>query len=71
MLNAPPKETLQMYLATIWAICQDELGRAPEPLNPDDSVAATMLHLALNNADGATIRQWLRYEPEALRFRGE
>lgn len=67
---------LQMFMATIEALCLDELGRRPTWLAPDDSVGVILLSFAVNTSmpDGTvtsaeTLRAWLHDQPEAVAHR--
>jgi hypothetical protein len=66
----PTPATLQMFLGTIWAICQDELGRTPDVTNPADLVGAIMLSMALHGKTGGELQAWLHDQPEAQSHRG-
>lgn len=61
----PTVDWLQMVLGTIVALMREELGRPyPNFENPNDSVAAILLNMAMYGKTAEHMRQWLQQQPE-------
>src|SRR5262249_58229201 len=60
----PTVDNLQMFLGTIMAVCSSDLGRVPDFQNPNDSIGAVMLNMALNGKTGDDLRAFVRQTPE-------
>lgn len=60
----PTPANLQMYLGTIAAVLREELGRPPDFENPDDSVGAVLLNMALFGRTKDDMVAYLREQPE-------
>jgi len=57
-------ENIQMFLGTIVAVVQEEFGRTPDFRNPNDSVAAVLMMMALQGKTVDDMRAYLRAQPE-------